>query len=1303
MPLAILIITAAVISSLFRALTPWAKQYKTEIEQHLSTLLGEPVSIRTMETGWYWFEPVIKLNQVAVLDGTKTVIKLNKLFVGINLFSSLWHWQIQPGVLFIDDLHLSLHQTAQGWQVDGVTNKQNMAMDAASLKPVLSWVLAQQKIIIKELSAHVYLLDGSVIPLDDLKFTIANRSGRYRIKGEAHLNQAIPTKFELLADLRLDSEHLNWASGQAFFSVQDLLPNQWQKFFPQSRLKLNGGRGDIQLWTDFKKGKFANVQGIFHFHHLSFTDGNLKKDQFIQSLKANLAWNPTKDGWQLSGDHIGLRLAGTSWPENSLLIRYQEDKQDYFIYVKNILLQSLFDSAVAWPGVIDFFQNSTATEGCFLAAALESSYTDIYTAALCPVSAANSEKGLLNNVLTSKPHGELHDTQLKLNGSGLHYVLTRFAHLGWLPNNSRPGVENLDGVLHWQPNEGRLEIDSNNTVLVPEKQTPITFSMINAVIDWKELENGLRVSMDRIILSHTSLLLSAQGVADDVSLNSLGSLRLHAQFSAKNAEKWLPYLPSKRLKPKLNAWLKNDVKHIDKATGELIINGNMADFPFDKQQGIFSIRSYLSGVDLNFAPKWPMTRDIEAYLNVDKRTLEANIVHANLQDVIVEKGNLQVSDLGLDKEVLLVHAKAETQAKKALAYVNLSPLKKKLSTLNMLQMQGPIELDLQVEVPLYPENDEVLALGNIDFKNNNVKVHHSLDDVELNNLNGNLQFDERSILGSNLKANLLGNPVSLLIKSIRTPTPSTEVRIKGQTDISVLRDKFKLPIFSLMHGSLWLESLLILTDEPRDLDHLQVQTSLRGLAIDLPSPLGKMADDTTPLTVNLDFNAKKGVRLRFDYNNRLSSDLWFSAVKGTFELQKGKIILGNPNITEYTEYEQRHGLQIVGSLSDFDLQQWLKVKEKISKNTEQKELTDLVNFVDIKLQVAKIFNQSYKDLSIKAEKLEKGEWSIRLHQENIAANLRYHPASNTLRGLVEKLHLQQQETNLLRDGSIAKLKPADMPNLDLQIASLELGDLEVGEVAIKTTALKNEWQINDCKIKSPSYQLSARGGWQKDGKVSTTKLQADLHITNLAKSLEEWNVSPVVAADRGEVQFRGGWSGPIYHFSLAKLNGEMGISLKDGRITNLSPETEEKLGLGKLLSILSLQTIPRRLKLDFSDLSEDGYSFDEFNGNFSIANGVMTTQDSYIDGPVAYASMKGNLDIAKQYYDLDLKVNPHITASLPVVATIAGGPIAGIATWVASKLINHGMQKISGYTYKITGPWKQPVVQQVKIIKKRKV
>ena len=116
--LAIVIILIAIIFSIFRALTPWASQYKGDVERHLSTLLGQPVTIETMETSWYWLNPVLKMNQVTVVDPSDHTLKIARLMVGINLFSSLWHWQLQPGILYVDELSKPMPRYLHGYSVN---------------------------------------------------------------------------------------------------------------------------------------------------------------------------------------------------------------------------------------------------------------------------------------------------------------------------------------------------------------------------------------------------------------------------------------------------------------------------------------------------------------------------------------------------------------------------------------------------------------------------------------------------------------------------------------------------------------------------------------------------------------------------------------------------------------------------------------------------------------------------------------------------------------------------------------------------------------------------------------------------------------------------------------------------------------------------------------------------------------------------------------------------------------------------------------------------------------------------------
>ena len=1252
--LAVLIIIAALLSSLFRALTPWVTQYKTEIEHHLSTLLGEPVTISSLETGWYWFEPVLKLKQVKVIDSNREVVKLKKLLVGINLFSSLWHWQIQPGVLYIEGVNLTARQKNDRWRLDGLSNdgKQRMSLDSESYTPVLAWILAQQKIIIKRIAIQVHMQDGTVIPIHDFNLLIANRSGRYRIKGGAYLKQKVPTAFKLLAELSLDPYQLQQTKGQLYLGVENVLPAQWQGFVASSKYRILDGQGDVQLWLDLASGGIEKMQARIDAKQFVWQDLQAKIKHDIAILKANLSWNLTQEGWQLAGDNLGLQINGRVWPQNNLRIQYQRQTDEWTIYVKHLVIESLLDSGIKWPDSLTKF-------------------------------------------LTIKPKGLLNDSQIHISKQTIDYILAQFVNLSWQGWQQYPGMSNLSGVIHWQPSEGQLDIDSHHVVIKPQSKPPVTFSAINAAFNWQALSQGLDIKMDRMVLRTSDLALSAHGLVDHVTRDKAGNIDLKVELSATNARHWLAYLPSEHLKPKLDNWLKKDIKRLNKVVADLTINGQAADFPFDKSPGQFEVNAHLSGVDLIFAPQWPLAKDMEGYIHMNKRKLEADVVYANLLDVLVDQINLRIDDVGLDHETLLLHGLVNTNASKAMAYVMASPLKPKLAALNRLQMQGPLSLDLRLEAPLYPENDDVLALGEITFKHNQVKINHAFGGIELKALNGSLQFDQEGILDSRMQTSIDNNPAAVYIKSIRDAQPRTEVRIKAKTTVAVLRDKFNLAVFALMRGELWLEGLLVLTDDQSDLDHVQIKSSLRGVQIDLPSPLGKAAAEQTPLTVNVAFNPRKELRFQLNYAGRVSGELLYTGAKEKFTLQKGLMRIGQPARHPL----EKTGLQILGDLKYFDLQEWLNTFAKLPTTTSKQGLTEAIKGVDLRFQQAKVGGRVWPNLSFRANKRAQDDWVIHIEQQQVKAELHYKPAARLLSGHFDKLHLEKSTDE--SDKMAATLKAKDMPNLDLTIADMRYADQELGSLEIKANSKPTAWLLEMSKMKTPYYQLTATGSWQQDEIFNNSQIKANLKINNLAKSLALLHISPVVEASQGEINFQGSWPGSYADFSLTSMNGGIAFLFKNGRITHLSPETEEKLGLGKLLSILSLQTIPRRLKLDFSDLSHPGYSFDTCKGNFEIANGVMSTTNTYIDGPVAYASMKGNLDVARQLYDVELSVSPHITASLPIVATIAGGPIAGIATWVASKIINQGMQKISAYTYKITGPWKNPVVEQVSIFKKQ--
>ncbi|WP_415073207.1 YhdP family protein [Legionella sp.] len=1296
MTLAILIIFMAVLSSIFRSLTPWAIQYKHDVEKHLSSLLGQQVTIQTMETGWYWFQPVLKLNQVTLGDDSKKIFRLNKLLVGINLFKSIWNWQIQPGVLYIDDMHLTLRERVGHWTIDGISTDtiNNDEVTPEKSKQILIWLSQQERLIIKRVSAYFYFSDGGIIPVDGLNVSILNSGGHYKLKGNARLEQTNSTDFELLGDGYFDPEHFEDIDGKFYFSAQNILPAQWQSLFPKATEHLESGKGGIKLWMDVQKGRISSIQAHITLKRLAWRLLNNQNSQLVQYFFANLSWLPDDEGWQLRGDHIQLRIGDVNWPENQLLIKYNREQQSYQFFVKNIIIHSLLSDAVNWPKSVDkllqLHPEGILHDTQVLVKINDNSFH---------IPSITSAFALKANIPTSRTLEDAQD--LWTHEHEVSYILTRFEQLGWNGNAKMhiPEIKNLSGVINWQPNEGRLELDSENTTIHVDGYPKQILSLLNGACDWKELNDGLRISLERFVLSKTDFTLSAQGAVDQVSKNSIGHIRLGAEFSGKNIEQWAAFLPENKLKPKLYAWLTKDLKHIADMSGTISLNGLAKDFPFDNKEGEFLINSHVLGGELFINQKWKIIKDLEANIQLKNRDLNIDIINADFQGVPARDLNLRIDDIGKNKENMVINGSITGPVQKMVNYVMASPLKQKLDLLKQLTIKSSAQLNLNIQVPLYPENDKILAKGDLTFNDNTILVKHEFVNFALNEVVGKLFFNEEGVNDSALTAFALGHQLNIKVQSVKTPIAATTITADGVWTVDSLKSQFDLPMVSVLNGSFPITAVLKLANKASEPDVFSFNSSLQGLAINLPEPLGKKQQDKANLTVDINLNSDNSIGLKSNYDDRLSSDLLFKTINGALGFYSGQVRLGSTPVGN----PKLPGLAIVGSLKGFDLGEWKNVYTQFSSAKTNANFANKLRIINVTLDKLRFLNQQFDSMVVKAKLLHNKDWSFHLSQENIAGDLIYRSATNELSGEVHHLHLKKLDSENLNssNGQITNLRPDQIPGLNLQIDNFSVGKIDIGDVTLKSKSTHERWSLEYCRIDSPVYQFNIEGEWIYKNGINRTNAHVRLDMTSLSKSLARWNFYPAVDAKKGYVEFKGGWNNSLLRFSLASVHGAMYIQLKNGRITDLSKETEEKLDLGKLLSILSLQTIPRRLQLDFSDLAHQGYSFDIFQGNFGISKGTMSTQDSYIDGPVAYVSMKGDLNLVRRVYDLNLKISPHITASLPIVATIAGGPVAGVAAWVATKIINQSMQKISAYSYKVSGPWNHPVVQQLSIVKKK--
>jgi len=156
------------------------------------------------------------------------------------------------------------------------------------------------------------------------------------------------------------------------------------------------------------------------------------------------------------------------------------------------------------------------------------------------------------------------------------------------------------------------------------------------------------------------------------------------------------------------------------------------------------------------------------------------------------------------------------------------------------------------------------------------------------------------------------------------------------------------------------------------------------------------------------------------------------------------------------------------------------------------------------------------------------------------------------------------------------------------------------------------------------------------------------------------------------------WPGYPNDFAVGILSGSFRLEASKGQFAKIEP------GAGKLLGLISLQSIPRRVTFDFRDIFSQGLAFDRITANVKLARGILLTNDFEIAGPATFVSMAGEVSLPAETQALTLRVVPEV-----------GEGLALAATFLVSKLLSNPLGKVVAYEYAVTGSWDNPMVTRL--------
>ncbi|MGZ8261667.1 MAG: YhdP family phospholipid transporter, partial [Methylotenera sp.] len=277
----------------------------------------------------------------------------------------------------------------------------------------------------------------------------------------------------------------------------------------------------------------------------------------------------------------------------------------------------------------------------------------------------------------------------------------------------------------------------------------------------------------------------------------------------------------------------------------------------------------------------------------------------------------------------------------------------------------------------------------------------------------------------------------------------------------------------------------------------------------------------------------------------------------------------------------------------------------------------------------------------------------------------------------------------LKDAVIKDFKKLDQnyPALDITADSFEFNKKKLGGLELVAYPQNDNWIIQKLKIINPESTLNANGEWSNWVRNPNTHLHVTWDINDLGKTLKRFGYPDTIKGGKGDLTGQLSWAGSPHEFDTTGLNGNLQFEMRKGQILKVQP------GVGRLFGLLSLQSLPRRLSLDFRDLFSNGFAFDKITATVKIDRGVMRSDNFEMGGPAADVTIKGETNLQKETQQLYIKVIPNISDSISLAA-LAGGPLVGAVAFLAQKMLKDPLNKIASTEYQIVGTWDNP--QEVK-------
>ncbi|HQS99459.1 MAG: TIGR02099 family protein [Hydrogenophilales bacterium 16-64-46] len=864
---------------------------------------------------------------------------------------------------------------------------------------------------------------------------------------------------------------------------------------------------------------------------------------------------------------------------------------------------------------------------------------------------------------------------LRLGWQGAHPALDNFSldarvsGLQVTAEGQQPGVSGLSGQFEGDARGGRFTIESRQFALdLPDvmREPALRFDEFHATGQWRKTAQGHRFSLDTAKFANTDLAGGLRGHYDWVP-GTPGAIELEGALTRIDGRAVWRYFPWKVGQHTVD-WAKQGVVAARSDDVRFTLRGELARFPFEHGEGQFRVEAVVKDGVLRYAPGWPVMEDVNVRLVFAGKTMEIVSERARIYDVELAPVRAFIADLIHREEILQVSGEARGSTRDFIRFANFSPVSDRLRGFtDALDGSGTMKLAMNLRVPLRHSRDATLA-GRLSFEGGTL-YPEALPRLE--QVRGEIEFTQDTLAAQGISARFLGGPLRL---DAQTRAGQVRLTLLGRATATGLTPWVGAAVGARLSGQTGWRGQIDF--EPGG-ERVRVESDLVGLASTLPAPLAKSAPQALPLLASaqpLGEATLHEVRL-----GRTVGALWRSDAGARFD--RGEIRFGGMAVMP-----GEPGLRLAGNAAGLDISGWLGL---LPQGGEDAAIP--VSVIDLGFDAFDLMGRRFREVRVQG-RTRNGLLRTQVSAQGVTGTLTYRPAGEQAARLSGQFRLlvipAPAPAGAGEPVQALKLRAGDFPVLDLTVDDFRLQDRPFGRLQVVARGVTQGLAIDTLELTHPDSVLHMSGLWRDTG-VGETRADLKLSVLDAGKFLARFGYPDTLKRGRAEVAGNAAWEGSPADFAFATLAGQLDFQARSGQFLKVEP------GAGKLLGVLSLQSLPRRLNFDFRDIFNSGFAFDDINATLRIARGVVYSDDLRMRGPAAKVNMSGLADLGRESVQLRVKVIPKLSESVAVAGALLGGPIAGVGALAAQKLLRDPVEEAISQEYTVTGPWQAPDVKRL--------